>query len=117
MTKRKIKESECSIMELRRTGADAIARVKLTGERVTITNHGKPQAAIVPLSDLEKLWRDENQAYLAVDEVTQAQAKTSAEFVEMTDKKSGSKSRDLLIVTQSLGKNGKVKQSVRHKNK
>jgi prevent-host-death family protein len=60
MAKQKIKESECSIMEIRRTGADAIARVKLTGERIIITNHGTPQVAIVSLSDLEKLRHDVN---------------------------------------------------------
>lgn len=46
------KKSECSIMQLRREGGNIIARVKIAGDRVVITDYGKPQAAIVSLEDL-----------------------------------------------------------------
>lgn len=49
------KKSNCSIMQLRREGGDIIARVKIAGERVVVTDYGKPQAAIVSLEDLAQL--------------------------------------------------------------
>lgn len=49
------KKTECTIMELRRQGADIVARAKLARERIIITNYGKNQAAVVSLEDLAKL--------------------------------------------------------------
>jgi prevent-host-death family protein len=49
------KKSECSIMQLRREGGNVIARVKIAGDRVVVTDYGKPQAAIVTLEDLAAL--------------------------------------------------------------
>lgn len=46
------KKSECSIMQLRREGGNIIARVKIAGDRIVVTDYGKPQAAIVSLEDL-----------------------------------------------------------------
>jgi prevent-host-death family protein len=46
------KKSVCTIMQLRRGGGEIIARVKIAGDRVVITDYGKPQAAIVSLEDL-----------------------------------------------------------------
>ncbi len=39
-------------MQLRREGGNVIARVKIAGDRVVVTDYGKPQAAIVSLDDL-----------------------------------------------------------------
>lgn len=42
-------------MQLRREGGNIIARVKIAGDRVVITDYGKPQAAIVSLEDLARI--------------------------------------------------------------
>lgn len=42
-------------MQLRREGGNVIARVKFAGDRVVVTDYGKPQAAIVSLEDLAQL--------------------------------------------------------------
>jgi len=49
------KKSECTILELRRAGADIIARARIAGDRIVITNYGRPQAAIISLEDLAVL--------------------------------------------------------------
>lgn len=49
------KKSECSILQLRREGAEIVARVRVAGERFVVTNYGKPQAALVSLEDLKFL--------------------------------------------------------------
>lgn len=40
-------------MQLRREGGNIIARVKIAGDRVVITDYGKPQAS----SSLWMIWR------------------------------------------------------------
>ena len=42
-------------MQLRRGGGEIIARVKIAGDRVVVTDYGKPQAAIISLDDLAEL--------------------------------------------------------------
>ncbi len=43
------------VAEIRNNMADALNRVAYQGERVVLERHGKPCAAIVSLSDLERL--------------------------------------------------------------
>jgi prevent-host-death family protein len=56
------KKSEVSIMDLRRGGGDVIARVKIGGETIIVTDYGKPQAAIVSLEDLARIEEKKTQA-------------------------------------------------------
>lgn len=45
--------------ELRKELGDAVARANYAGERVIITRHGRPAAALVSARDLERLERFE----------------------------------------------------------
>jgi len=47
--------SDVSIRDLRGRLSDAVNRAMYTGERIGITRHGKPVAALVSMSDLEAL--------------------------------------------------------------
>ncbi|MEW5913108.1 MAG: type II toxin-antitoxin system Phd/YefM family antitoxin [Thermodesulfobacteriota bacterium] len=42
-------------MEFRQGASAVLSRVEYGGERVAVTRHGKPVAAVVPLEDLEAL--------------------------------------------------------------
>lgn len=44
-----------SISEVREKLAEVTGRVRFTGERIVMQNHGKPVAALVPPSDLRAL--------------------------------------------------------------
>jgi prevent-host-death family protein len=68
----KIKETSMSFTTLRRSGADVIDRVRLTRERVLITNYGKPVAAMVSMEDLEILRKVKAEVHLElmVDEMS-----------------------------------------------
>ncbi|SIC55838.1 Conserved protein of uncharacterised function, putative antitoxin [Mycobacteroides abscessus subsp. abscessus] len=46
---------EVPLAELRDTLGDAVVRTAYTGERVVITRHGKPAAALVSTADLARL--------------------------------------------------------------
>ncbi len=42
-------------VELRQRASAVLSRVEYGGERVAVTRHGKPVAAVVPMEDLEAL--------------------------------------------------------------
>ncbi|RJX30590.1 MAG: type II toxin-antitoxin system Phd/YefM family antitoxin [Desulfarculus sp.] len=44
-----------SAVEFRQGASAVLSRVEYGGERVAVTRHGKPVAAVVPLEDLEAL--------------------------------------------------------------
>lgn len=46
---------EVPVAELRLSLGDAVSRTAYTGERVVITRHGKPAAALVSTEDLARL--------------------------------------------------------------
>ena len=48
-------------MQVRCEGGNIIARVKIAGDRVVVTDYGKPQAAIVSLEDLTLIEAAKNQ--------------------------------------------------------
>ncbi len=47
--------SERRISEARESFSTTVNRVAFGGERVTLTRHGRPVAAVVPIADLELL--------------------------------------------------------------
>lgn len=54
-----------SVAELNRHGmADSLNRVHYNGERIAITRHGKPVAALVSMSDLKSMEDREDKADL-----------------------------------------------------
>lgn len=55
---------EIPVTQARAELADLINRVVYGGERVVVTRHGKPLAALVPAADLERLEEQE----IAVDD-------------------------------------------------
>lgn len=50
---------QISVSEVRETFADVVNRVAYRNERVLVTRHGKPIAAIIPLEQVEFLERAE----------------------------------------------------------
>jgi prevent-host-death family protein len=48
---------EVPVTQARADLADLVSRVGYTGERILLTRHGKPLAALVPVDDLEELER------------------------------------------------------------
>lgn len=54
--------TEVPVAELRSTLGDTIARTSYTGERVIITRHGKPAAALISAEDLDYFEQLENAA-------------------------------------------------------
>lgn len=48
---------EIPVTQARADLADLVSRVGYSGERILLTRHGKPLAALVPLADLEALER------------------------------------------------------------
>jgi prevent-host-death family protein len=48
---------EVPVTQARADLAELVSRVGYTGERILLTRHGKPLAALVPISDLEALER------------------------------------------------------------
>jgi prevent-host-death family protein len=48
---------EVPVTQARADLAELVSRVGYTGERILLTRHGKPLAALVPVSDLEELER------------------------------------------------------------
>jgi prevent-host-death family protein len=48
---------EIPVTQARTDLADLVNRVAYTGERVTLTRHGRPLAALVPMADLDALER------------------------------------------------------------
>jgi prevent-host-death family protein len=48
---------EVPVTQARADLAELISRVGYTGERILLTRHGRPLAALVPVSDLEALER------------------------------------------------------------
>jgi prevent-host-death family protein len=60
---RRLGDEDISIADLRARLGDLVSRVSYNHERVVITKHGKPVAAIISASDLEKFeeledWND-----------------------------------------------------------
>ena len=107
------KNSECSIMELRREGGDIIARVKIGGERIVVTDYGKPQAAIVSLSDLALIEKARSplnatglmmaQKYLEHCESSGAKAEIS-EFAHTMQVKMAESKKFLVAAQTAMGK-------------
>ena len=64
-----------SAVELRENLHDILLRAQYEHERVTITRHGKPVAAIVPLEDLELIQEIE-------DRIDQAEAEIAYREME-----------------------------------
>jgi prevent-host-death family protein len=48
---------EVPVTQARADLAELVSRVGYTGERIVLTRHGKPLAALVPMDDLEALER------------------------------------------------------------
>jgi prevent-host-death family protein len=48
---------EVPVTQARADLAELVSRVGYTGERIVLTRHGKPLAALVPVEDLEALER------------------------------------------------------------
>jgi prevent-host-death family protein len=48
---------EVPVTQARADLAELVSRVGYTGERIVLTRHGKPLAALVPMDDLETLER------------------------------------------------------------
>jgi prevent-host-death family protein len=48
---------EISVTQARAELADLVSRVGYSGERILLTRHGRPLAALVPVADLETLER------------------------------------------------------------
>jgi prevent-host-death family protein len=46
---------EISVTQARAELADLVSRVGYSGERILLTRHGRPLAALVPVADLESL--------------------------------------------------------------
>lgn len=46
---------EISVTQARAELADLVSRVGYSGERILLTRHGRPLAALVPVGDLESL--------------------------------------------------------------
>jgi prevent-host-death family protein len=74
--------------ELRTNLHDVLHRAKYAGERVIVTRHGKPIAAIVPLEDLELLRRLEEQIDIAAATQALREAEESG-FVPWDDVRAG----------------------------
>jgi prevent-host-death family protein len=55
------KMSKVTVSDLRKGLADALNQVRYAGELVIILNHGKPFAAIIPISDAEMLLSSQNE--------------------------------------------------------
>jgi prevent-host-death family protein len=53
-----------NVVDVRNTLSDFLNRASYRGERIIIERRGKPVAALVPLSDVERLEELENQADL-----------------------------------------------------
>jgi prevent-host-death family protein len=71
---RRLGDEDISIAELRARLGDLVSRVSYKHDRVVITKHGKPVAALISASDMEKFeeledWND-NQAAEASDRET-----------------------------------------------
>ena len=49
------KQTAYSVVEVRSTLPDLLARVEVAKERITITKNGKPKAALVSIEDLNVL--------------------------------------------------------------
>ena len=58
------KMSKVTVSDLRKGLADALNQVRYAGELVIILNHGKPFAAIIPISDAEMLLSAQNETDL-----------------------------------------------------
>ncbi|MCW2642082.1 MAG: prevent-host-death protein [Dactylosporangium sp.] len=52
---------EIPVTQARAEFADLVNRVAYGGERVVVTRHGKPIAALVPAADLDRLEQDDQQ--------------------------------------------------------
>jgi prevent-host-death family protein len=52
---------EIPVTQARAEFADLVNRVAYGGERVVVTRHGKPIAALVPAADLDRLEQDDEQ--------------------------------------------------------
>jgi prevent-host-death family protein len=49
--------TQLSVTQARAELADLVSRVGYSGERILLTRHGRPLAALVPVADLESLER------------------------------------------------------------
>ena len=49
------KKSECSIVELRQSIPQLLARVEIANDRIIITKNGKQKAALISMKDLALL--------------------------------------------------------------
>jgi prevent-host-death family protein len=63
------------VAEARGRFADLLSRVAYRGERVVITRHGKPLAALIPADDLELLERLEDEGDIRAAERALSEAK------------------------------------------
>lgn|SRR5690554_1023437 len=72
-----------SSSQARENLADLLNRAAYRGERFIIDRHGKPLAAIVPVSDLDSLEAFED----AADLKALAEAKQNAEYIDWKDAK------------------------------
>ncbi|NLT05538.1 MAG: type II toxin-antitoxin system Phd/YefM family antitoxin [Solirubrobacterales bacterium] len=55
---------EMALSQARESLADVVNRIRFGGERVALTRHGRPVAALVPVADAELLERLEDEADL-----------------------------------------------------
>lgn len=62
-----------SSRNLRANLGEYLGQVRFGGKRVTVTSHGKPIAAIVPIEDLELLERIEDEVDLKIIEERRAE--------------------------------------------
>lgn len=54
---REISVTQLPVTQARAELADLVSRVGYSGERILLTRHGRPLAALVPVADLESLER------------------------------------------------------------
>ncbi|WP_040525436.1 type II toxin-antitoxin system Phd/YefM family antitoxin [Gordonia effusa] len=78
--------TEIAVADLRATLGDTIARTAYTGERVIITRHGKPAAALVSADDLAYFEQLEDEA--DADALREAIANDNGERHKWEDVKS-----------------------------
>ncbi len=82
--------TEIPATEVRGQISEVISRVAYGGERVVISRNGKPQAAVIPIADLERLEELDDQrearrrrAAQAVADIQAASARSGA--IKLTD--------------------------------
>jgi prevent-host-death family protein len=71
---------EVSVTQARSALAELVNRVRYGGERIMVTRHGRPLAALVPAEDLERLEELERLADLERRDAEEAPARAVSEF-------------------------------------